>query len=77
MASKYDNDTTSHLILGNETLIYVTGEDKKGRIFGFDYVFDPQNSLEGTSSTITSREVIIVSYLFSFKLTTYVLNFFN
>nr|KAJ0185938.1 hypothetical protein LSAT_V11C900490280 [Lactuca sativa] len=45
-------------LMDNETWCDVSGGVKQGRIYGFRYVSDPMSFLEGTSSRITSQEVI-------------------
>ncbi|XP_023747588.2 uncharacterized protein LOC111895742 isoform X1 [Lactuca sativa] len=58
MVAKFGDDTSCHPLLDNETWCDVSGGVKKGRIYGFGSVSDPASFLEGTSSTITSQEVI-------------------
>ncbi|CAI9291272.1 unnamed protein product [Lactuca saligna] len=58
MVAKFGDDTSCHPLLDNETWCDVSGGVKKGRIYGFGSVSDPASFLEGTSSTITSQEVV-------------------
>ncbi|CAI9276920.1 unnamed protein product [Lactuca saligna] len=58
MVAKFGDDTSYHLLLDNETWCDVSGGVNKGRIYGFGSVSDPTSFLEGTSSTITSQEVV-------------------
>ncbi|XP_052625085.1 uncharacterized protein LOC111877670 [Lactuca sativa] len=58
MVAKFGDDTSCHPLLDNETWCDVSGGVKKGRIYGFGSVSDPVSFLEGTSSTITSQEVV-------------------
>ncbi|CAI9294938.1 unnamed protein product [Lactuca saligna] len=58
MVNKFGDDTSCHPLLDNETWCDVSGGVKKGRIYGFGSVSDPESFLEGTSSTITSQEVV-------------------
>ncbi|CAH1421902.1 unnamed protein product [Lactuca virosa] len=56
IVGKYDDDTSCHPLLDNETWCDVSRGVKKGRIYGFGYVSDPVSFLKRTSSTITSKE---------------------
>ncbi|CAH1429836.1 unnamed protein product [Lactuca virosa] len=58
MVAKFGDDTSCHPLFDNETWCDVSGGVKKGRIYGFGSVSDPASFLEGTSSTITSQEVV-------------------
>ncbi|CAH1412680.1 unnamed protein product [Lactuca virosa] len=58
MVAKFGDDTSCHPLLDNETWCDVSGGVKKERIYGFGSVSDPTSFLEGTSSTITSQEVV-------------------
>lgn len=58
MVAKYGEDSSSHPIFENQTWLEVTGGKKKGRVFGFGTISDPESFLTGSSSTATSREVI-------------------
>nr|KAJ0197898.1 hypothetical protein LSAT_V11C700360680 [Lactuca sativa] len=58
MVAKFGDDTSCHPLLDNETWCDVSGGAKKGRIYGFGSVSDPARFLEGTSSIITSQEVV-------------------
>ncbi|KAL7606146.1 hypothetical protein Lser_V15G16254 [Lactuca serriola] len=63
MVAKFGDDTSCHPLLDNETWCDVSGGVKKGRIYGFGSVSDPASFLEGTSSTITSQEVLYKNFL--------------
>nr|KAJ0210115.1 hypothetical protein LSAT_V11C400210830 [Lactuca sativa] len=58
----YDDDTSCHPLLDNETWCDVSRGVKKGRIHGFRFVSDSVSFLEGTSSTITSEECTLGCY---------------
>ncbi|KAL7606300.1 hypothetical protein Lser_V15G18511 [Lactuca serriola] len=58
MVAKFGDDTSCHPLLDNETWCDVSGGVKKGRIYGYGSVSDPASFLEGTSSTITTQEVV-------------------
>ncbi|CAI9286404.1 unnamed protein product [Lactuca saligna] len=58
MVDKFGDDTCCHPLLDNETWCDVSRGVKKGRIYGFGSLSDPASFLEGTSSTITSQEVV-------------------
>ena len=58
MVAKYGDDTSCHPLLDSQIWLEVSGGRKKGRVFGFGSISDPESFLIGTSTT-TSREVII------------------
>lgn len=59
MVAKYGDDTDCHPLLDNEMWVDVSEGIKKGRIFGFGSISDPESFLTGTSATSTSRESAI------------------
>ena len=59
IVAKYGDDTSCYPLLDSQIWLEVSGGKKKGRVFGFGSISDPESFLTGTSSTATSREVII------------------
>ncbi|KAL4585460.1 hypothetical protein LXL04_010081 [Taraxacum kok-saghyz] len=59
IVAKYGDDTSCYPLLDSQIWLEVSGGKKKGRVFGFGSISDPESFLTGTSSTATSREIII------------------
>ncbi|KAL4577794.1 hypothetical protein LXL04_013908 [Taraxacum kok-saghyz] len=56
IVAKYGDDTSCYPLLDSQIWLEVSGGKKKGRVFGFGSISDPESFLTGTSSTATSRE---------------------
>ncbi|KAL4564086.1 hypothetical protein LXL04_028137 [Taraxacum kok-saghyz] len=56
IVDKYGDDTSCYPLLDSQIWLEVSGGKKKGRVFGFGSISDPESFLTGTSSTATSRE---------------------
>ncbi|KAL4554783.1 hypothetical protein LXL04_037388 [Taraxacum kok-saghyz] len=56
IVAKYGDDASCYPLLDSQIWLEVSRGKKKGRVFGFGSISDPESFLTGTSSTATSRE---------------------